>query len=215
MHDEVWVVAGGPPPDLHRLAQIPDRARIVAADSGADHVYRAGRVPDIVVGDLDSITPTTLRELRTAGVEVREHPAAKDESDLELALLVALDAHPDRIVVLAGEGGRPDHQLANLFAIASPRLAGVDVTAFMGPTTVYAIHNHRLLDVAVGAIVSLFAVAGPASGVTTQGLTFALRDATLEPLVARGLSNVCDASPVSVTVAHGVLLALCPEGPGS
>ncbi len=209
MH-EVWVVAGGPPPDVDRLEQIPDGALLVAADSGADHLDAVGRVPDVVVGDLDSITPTTLHRLRDAGVEIREHPVAKDQSDLELALQIALEVKPERIVVLAGGGGRPDHHLANLFAVASPQLADIDVIAFLGTTTVYPIHGHRVLDVDIGAIVSLFAVAGDATGVTTTGLSFALTDETLAPLVARGLSNVCETTPVTVTVTGGVVLALCP-----
>ena len=61
-------------------------------------------------------------------MEVRRFKAEKDETDLELALLAAVDMGADEIKVIAALGGRLDHTLANLSLLALPQLEGIRVT---------------------------------------------------------------------------------------
>ena len=60
------------------------------------------------------------------------------------------------------------------------------------------------------ALCTLLAVNGPATGVTTEGLEYPLRDETLEPGSSRGVSNVFASETAHVTVEDGVLLAILP-----
>ena len=101
---------------------------VVAADGGTKCALAAGVTPTHVIGDLDSLSPEQRAQLETAGTIIHAHPPAKDETDLELALLWAA-AQPDvtEIVVLGALGGRPDQELANLLLLALPQLAGRDV----------------------------------------------------------------------------------------
>ena len=62
-------------------------------------------------------------------------------------------------------------------------------------------------------MVSLFAVGGPAFGVTTYGLEYPLRHEMLTPGSSRGISNVVIDGPIMVEVADGVLLAVQSPGP--
>ena len=80
-----------------------EASAIIAADGGAAHVLQAGFRPDVIIGDLDSFPPDKRETLEAEGVRFIVHPAAKDETDLELALLHAVSAsdEPARIVELA------------------------------------------------------------------------------------------------------------------
>jgi thiamine pyrophosphokinase len=202
----VVVVAGGPAPPT--ALALPSGAKVVAADDGADVAAALGLAVDLAVGDFDSISVEGL-----AGLEaVERHPAAKDASDLELALAAALKLDPDRIIVVGGAGGRLDHLLGSLLVLAADAYAGVEVDAQLGPAAVHVVRQERLLTGLPGELISLFAVHGPASGVVTEGLVYRLAGETLEPGSSRGLSNVFAATEARVGLERGVLLAVRPTG---
>ena len=201
------VVAGGPPTPLPPL---PDADLVIAADSGLDRLISAGQEADVVIGDLDSVTQTALEAARAGGIEIIEHPADKDASDLELALDLASERGADRIIVALADGGRTDHELANLLVLGAPKRK-TPISGWWGPSRITVIRHAEQLAGAVDDVVSLFALGGTAEGVTTMGLAWKLEDATLEPGSSRGLSNRFIAPTARVTVAAGVVLAVQPE----
>ena len=79
---DVVVVASGEGPEL----TLPDAKSVVAADGGLLRARGLGLTVDVVVGDLDSVTPEALAAAEAAGARVVRHPQAKDATDLELAL---------------------------------------------------------------------------------------------------------------------------------
>ena len=89
---------------------------VICADGGARHLKRLGRLPDLLVGDMDSAAPADLQWIVDRQVPVDRHPAEKDETDAELALLAAINGcrSPGTRAGRAGAfGNRPDHVLAN------------------------------------------------------------------------------------------------------
>lgn len=208
--DTVVVFAGGPAPLARAVARAPRGATVVAADRGADHALAAGFVPDVVVGDLDSITPEGLAEAERAGARVDRHPVAKDATDLELALQTALALGPRRIVVVGGTGGRLDHLLGELLLLGVDAYAGVELDAFLDEAAVHVVRRERRLTGASGELLSLFAVHGPAHGVVTEGLVYPLRGETLVPGSSRGVSNELAAPEARVALEAGVLLVVRP-----
>lgn len=207
----VLVFAGGDAPNEVDLDRLPAADIVIAADSGADHAVRCGRTPDVIVGDLDSITDAGLATARAAGAVIEPSRPDKDESDLELALLRALRAQPDRIVVTATSGGRVDHLLANLLLVCAERFAEVDIDCYSNSTRFFVVRRSRTIDVEIGQTVTLLPMHGSAGGVSTVGLEYPLEREPLEPGSPRGLSNVAVASTVSVEVAEGVVLVIVPS----
>jgi thiamine pyrophosphokinase len=227
------------PPALHAIlvgdGDVPSRAAldaawpgwdagvglVVAADGGATKAGVVGLRPDIVVGDGDSLGAAGLAEVRAAGIPLELAAAAKDESDLELAVVAALTRGATRLTILGALGGpRFDHALANAWLLAHPALVGRAVVLLDGTCRV------RLLDAGsgpataelagrAGDLVSLFPLGTGVEGIATDGLAFPLRD---EPLVvgpARGLSNVRTGDRARVTLRTGRLLVVethPPEG---
>lgn len=202
--------AGGPPPSADALAALPREAVAIAADRGAEHALAAGMRLELAVGDFDSLAPATLEELERAGVRLERHPAAKDATDLELALEAALALGPGRILVVGGTGGRLDHLLGELSLLASKAFGDIQVDALLGDAAVAVVRGERTLAGSVGELVSLLPANGPAVGVTTEGLEYPLRGETLEPSSTRGLSNVFAAEEARISLERGVLLAVRP-----
>jgi len=202
--ETVVVVSGATALRDAAVALVPSGAPVVVADAGVDHARAAGLEITLAVGDFDSVAEPP------EGVEVERHPAEKDATDLELALDAALAFDPGRLLVLSGVGSRLDHFAVELGLIASPRLAEVEVDAVFDATTVNVVRSERRLAGRVADLVSLVPVHGPAVGVRTEGLRYALRGETLEPGSSRGTSNLFAEPEAMVSLEHGVLLAIRP-----
>jgi thiamine pyrophosphokinase len=210
----VLVFAGGDPTPAEVAADLPAEAFVIAADSGAAHARTAGRAVDVLVGDLDSIDPSLALALESQGTRVDRHPAAKDRTDLALALDAALALEPSAITVVGGHGGRLDHLVANALLLAADDYAGIAVDARMGPATVTVVRGRREIRGPVGDLVSLLPIGGPATGVTTEGLMFPLHGATLRPGTTWGVSNQLVEASGAVTVSTGVVLVVQPGALG-
>jgi thiamine pyrophosphokinase len=211
------IVTGGDRPHPGARAQLPAAAHVIAADSGLDHADALGLPVDLVIGDLDSVSKESLHDALRRGVPVEEHPATKDQTDLELALHAAMAADPDRILVVSGGGGRLDHLLAGLLALTVPRHttsgAAVAIEALVGAARVAAIRGPGHLTVVgrPGELVTLVPIGGPAEGITTQGLRYPLTGETLDPGSSRGVSNELLGATATVHVAAGTLIAIQPD----
>lgn len=207
----VVVFAGGEPPVPRTVADLAPADLVIAADSGLDHARALGVAVDVLVGDLDSVSSAGRRAAVAAGVEVVEHPSAKDETDLELALQLAASGGAGRITVVGGHGGRLDHLLANVWLLAAPSLAEVEVRALLGPALVTVVRARTVLTGRVGELVSLLPAHGPALGVRTEGLRYPLVDEALHPGSPRGVSNEFVAVEAAVALRSGTLVAVQPE----
>ncbi|HWQ24301.1 MAG TPA: thiamine diphosphokinase [Gaiellaceae bacterium] len=206
----VVVVAGGEAPAPEAALGVPLGAPVIAADGGLEHARALGLEVALVVGDLDSASPEAVAAAKAAGVRVERHPAAKDATDLELALEAALALAPARVLVLAGAGGRLDHLLSTLLLLGSPRWTDVELDAWIGAARVHVVRGERALAGEPGELVSLLALHGPAEGVVTEGLRYPLAGETLAPGSSRGVSNVFAGTQALVRVGRGVLLAVRP-----
>lgn len=212
MIETALVVAGGVPGPTPVQLDVGPEALVVAADGGVDRALALGLHVDVAIGDFDSVTPAGLAAVELAGVHPERHHAAKDATDLELALDRALAASPKRIVVVGSESGRLDHLLSSLLVLADPRYAGAAVDALLGGAHVHVIHHSRTLAGRPGELLSLLAVHGRVEGVSTRGLVYPLAGETLLPGTSRGVSNVFADAEAHVSVDSGVLLAIRPGG---
>lgn len=182
-------------------------ALIVAADGGARVARHYGRVPRTVIGDLDSLAQEELDAL--TGAQIIRHPAEKDETDLELALLWAAEQGADWLRVIGGTGGRIDQTMSNIYLLALPILEGRDVKLVAGKEAIWLARpgTTRIVG-AVGDTVSLIPLNGTVRGVRTEQMYYPLNDEDLVFGPARGVSNVMTAAESVVTVRAGVLLVV-------
>jgi len=197
---------------------------VVAADSGLDAAREAGLRPDVLVGDLDSISAAGLAWAREEGVLIETHPADKDHTDTDLALHRAVGLGGRHLILLASDGTgstghRLDHLLGTIAALGAPALAVCEsVTAFVGGTALHVVHpGHSVaLRLDPGAVFSLVAAHGPCEGVTLSGARWPLDHASLPASSTRGISNeavdsTVDVTVVAVTVVDGIVTVVVPE----
>lgn len=223
------VVADGDVPDRARLdAAWPGWDEglelVVAADGGFRRSVALGLQPDLLVGDGDSLGEREFERLAATGLAIERSPAAKDESDAELAVVAAIARGAGAVTILGALGGeRLDHALANIGLLALPQLADRPAILLDGTTRVRLLRapgpdgGSVMLDLggAVGDLVSLLPQGQGVTGVTTTGLRYPLCDEPLPVGPARGLSNVRDVADASVTLRSGDLLVIETRENGS
>lgn len=192
-------------------ARLPEDAYVIAADSGLDHAVGLGVRVDLVVGDMDSVATAVLAAAKAQGTAVERHPVAKDATDLELALDLALAREPRRITVVGGDAGRLDHLLGTVGLLGSARYGGVPVEAWLGRAFVVVVREEVTLHGRPADIVTLLPAHGHAYGVTTSGLVYPLVDEDLVAGTTRGVSNVLVGETCTVSLRHGTLLAIQPD----
>lgn len=190
------------------LGKIESDDFLVAVDGGLGHLTNLGLQPDLIIGDLDSAKEEDVRRFRNKGVEVREYPAEKDETDLELALSAAKKMEPETIWVVAALGNRLDQTLGNIFLLTRPELATENIRLVDGQREVFLIRETASITGQDGQRVSLLPLNGPATGIITEGLKYSLNNETLFPDRTRGISNLMTGIKAFISIKSGLLLCI-------
>ena len=181
---------------------------ILAADSGFRTARLFGAVPDILLGDFDSLG--SLPALPPS-VELLRVPSEKDDTDTQLAASVALSRGADSILIVGGLGGRLDHSLANLAVLEDLSRRGIPALLDSGRT-----RARFLLSGSVEIpresrfrYLSLLPADRAVRGVTVEGVKYPLSSAVLRRRCAGfSVSNEITAPAATVSVSSGSLWIL-------
>jgi thiamine pyrophosphokinase len=182
---------------------------VVAADGGAEALLAVGRPPDLVVGDMDSISKDSLALLTDLGVEQALLPTAKDETDLEAALKVVVGRGASSVTILGALGGpRLDHLVGTILLLGATWLDDVSVRVLDHWHELFLSRGEAEVRGRPGDTVSLLALTPRVERVRTEGLVYALRDESLEQGTTRGVSNELAGERATVTHGSGRLLVI-------
>lgn len=145
-------------------------------------------------------------------MEVRRFAAAKNHTDLELAIDAALEVEPSELVIVGGGGGRLDHLIGVLAALAGAAGRGANVTGYVGTDLIWLVGAEVCLDITAppGTTLSLMPLGGPATVRRAIGLRWPLSGVMLSPWEALGVSNLTESPEVSIEVSDGVVAVIAP-----
>lgn len=203
---KVVIVGAGGNVDELVLAHLRQANLIVAADGGADPLVSLDVLPQIVIGDFDSLSPKAADILSEKGCRFIRVAPEKDETDMELAVRYALEQGAKEITLLGSLGGRIDHTFANLLLLASLARKGILAKAVTPPLTVHSVAGNLTLEGKAGDLVSVFPFQGPVSGVSEQGFKYPLDNVNLDPFTVVGTSNELIFDTGHIKVKDGILL---------
>jgi len=206
----VVILCGGPAPHPKAIEYIPDGAFLMAVDSGLDHARDLGLEPNLVIGDLDSISPTGLRWAKEQNIAIKEFSKDKDKSDLELALDEAKGISKS-IFVIGSDTGRFDHAFGVIAALGSATPFFRECHALIGSSYLTFICQNGEIYSTNGTTVSVFTLGAAASGVALQGFRWELVNAYLPSGSTLGLSNELLEEVGTISVDDGVLVVVQPN----
>ena len=214
------IVTGGPLPDcaakyIKTVSGTTEERVMICCDGGADFLARHGIVPDMVVGDMDSITSEGLEFITRNNIFTEQYPVEKDWTDTEIALGKADD--DAEIILVCPLAGRIDHVIANLGLVLKMKSQGKDIKITDGITTCYPLCGEDSVVIDISSVGGPVAVSlipwnftEPVKGVTTKGLYYALNDQNIEAGSSYTFSNKPDEKTpeVSVFIRAGLMFVV-------
>lgn len=211
----VVLIAGSPEPSSVDLVRelAADAHYIIAVDRGANMLKRAQVVPDLLVGDADTISSDALMWIKDNRVPTKLFSPEKDYTDLDLSCQAAAAYGQDNnvqveLVVCCATGGKPDHALCVYGVLAHyahlcPTLIEDGFICKVLSDTGRA--SWTLVD-AVGQSFSAVALA-PHTILTEKGFAWDVDCLELPVLLDRGISNRVKSSNACITCVRGVVAA--------
>ncbi|GGK16841.1 thiamine pyrophosphokinase [Deinococcus malanensis] len=196
-----WILVGGRLTPGHTLLRLPVPDLVVAADGGARHAASLGTRVDVWVGDFDSSEGLLLDAPREV------HPAAKDETDAELAVRVTRARGARTLVFIGAFGGRFDHAAALM--LGSLRLAreGLSVSLTSGDEWAWPLlpASPVSMELPPGTTLSVLACTD-LTGLTLQGVRWPLERADVPLGSGWTVSNETTHTAVTVSLQGGAAL---------
>lgn len=202
MNRKAVILANGTPPPasiIRRLVRSADL--VVCADGGANLARRLRIRPDVVLGDMDSISPSTREFFR--GVPFLQIPD-QESTDLEKAIDLCIHRGMASVGIIGATGDRLDHTTGSLGCFKRFG-AHLELTVFDTVGTISMIRRSVTFTATKGDRISLIPLER-CTGVSTRNLAFPLRDESLQLGVREGISNEATGRRVTVSVRSGILL---------
>jgi len=210
----VVVCAGGPQEEVVSsdfLLSFND-AKFIGADIGAMYLLKRGIIPDLAVGDFDSLTIEDWQLVQERVPKIERHIPEKDETDTELALLKALAYKPTEIILTGVTGGRLDHYEANLHilyriqkmypSIEIKMINNFNCLQFLWPG------QHRIIADHYFKYLSFFAFGDVVKNVTLRNVRYETTDEIIDIGTTRFTSNEIVGEYASISFSNGICLMI-------
>ncbi len=178
---------------------------VIAADGGYSYAKSCGVMPDLLIGDFDSLPNPP------SGIDMIRLPKEKDDTDMSAAIKKGLRLGFQTFHIYGGTGGRFDHTLANIQCLAW--LAGQNAQGFLfgRDDVITAICNcNMLFPENASGTVSVFSHTDTSTGVYERGLKYPLENATLTSICPLGVSNEFLGRKSEISVENGTLIIIYP-----
>ena len=205
----VVVVSGGKPPEEQTLRNyLNEETYIISADSGSNILYKYNIVPNMMLGDFDSIDNVVFNHFKKKECKIISYPSEKNFTDTEAAIVEAFKFNPKEILLFGCTGSRLDHTLANL---------GILHKCLKNNTNAYIIDENNIISLhdkdfkikgKIGEIFSLQAFGGTVSNLSIIKAKYELNNYDLKFGDPRTVSNELLDDIALVTFKKGILILI-------
>ena len=174
---------------------------MIAVDGGYDTCRKYDIVPDLIVGDFDSVQESDMPQIAEIAKIAPDHvvvlPTEKDDTDMLAAIRIGLLEGCQEFRIYGGMGGRFEHTLGYLMD---------------DKTTAFVMQNETVwFKPEAKGFLSLFSLGEKASGVTIWNLKYEMQDGEITNSFPIGISNEFIGKRSSVTVEQGMLAVILSE----
>lgn len=199
------VISGGQPvKDSVAQFYLKDADFIVCADKGAEYALGYNVVPNIIVGDMDSIADSTLSFF--SGSKIEKSPKEKDYTDTHLAVKKAIESGADAITVICATGLRSDHSVANIRLLIYMEANGVRGLIADNENIISLCTDKMIFEGKKGTTVSLISLSDNTKGINLEGFKYPLINCDADLSWTTGISNEIISDFAKITISQGRLL---------
>ena len=184
------IVSSGEIKDYKLLKQQVNQSDyIVCADGGVNHILKINVIPNIVLGDLDSIGKKELEILKEKNIETKKFSAMKDETDTELCIDYLIGKGFKNITLMGVTGTRLDHTLANIYLLEKMYSSGITAKIIDKHNSIYYVGNSISLKKKDDNFISIIPISKEGIVISLSGFLYPLKREYLKFSSTRGVSN--------------------------
>ncbi len=181
---------------------------IICADGGANYLYKTEIVPDMIVGDLDSLDQEALKYYRDKNVLFHKFPVKKDKTDTELAVDFALREDPSEIILFGSTGTRLDHTLGNIMLLYKLLKRDIKAKIIDRNNEIYIMNEYIEISKEKNTFVSFIPLFDKCSGVTMKGFKYPADNIEFELGSTMGISNEVIEDKGVIDMKSGISLVI-------
>lgn len=203
------IVTGGNKPSKKLLnSYIKSGDLIIGADKGSEYLYDYEIMPNIILGDFDSISEEKLKKIEEKQVEIIKFPPEKDYTDTEIAIMEATKRGADTIYLFGGLGTRADHSLGNIGLLLTTKNKGARLLIVDDHNKMYLADKNMSLNGSQGEIISFHALSDVVKGFEIRGAKYNLNSYDMHLLDPRAVCNEFIDTPINIKYESGELLII-------
>ena len=157
---------------------------VICADGGYLHAEKLGIIPDLWLGDGDSLKNKSMK-----AKAVLTFPEKKDYTDTDLAVMEALKQGAEEILIFGALGGRIDHEFSH-FCLLKKILDSGAKGKLINEKNEITMENKNFEVLPDGKkYISFFPFGGNVEGFSVKGLCYEAENMTLECDKVQASSN--------------------------
>ena len=179
---------------------------ILAADGGTNHCIKAGILPDLIIGDLDSISDSTLRISKENNIPIEKFPVKKDSTDTELSIDYLIKKGYKEISLIGVIGSRMDHSLGNILLLNKLNDSGVKGKIMDDNNTIYLVDDELELPREGDSYLSIVPITNTGINVSLKGFEYELEFRDVEFASTFCISNKIIEEKARITIHEGKAL---------
>lgn len=203
------IVSGGMAPSKEiLLKELKTSEIVICADSGANHLFKYNIIPNVLIGDFDSISAEVLETFRNEGCIIETFPPEKDFTDTEIAIDYAIRKGYTIITLLGATGSRLDHVYGNIALLKKYAEKDYKIKILDDNNEIMYSRENLILYGESGNLFSLYAYGSQVEGLNVKGAKYELENYTLPIESSLGTSNEFIENEVKVTFKKGGLLIM-------
>ena len=191
------------------IREVKEDRFIICIDGGTNYAYQSGIIPDLIIGDMDSVDNKVLEYYKTLDIPSRLYPRNKDKTDFHLAIEEIERAGIRDVSIYGIVGTRIDHTLSAFGIIRryvrERRLDLVKISIGVKADG-YVFRDSIEIEGEISEIISIIPLTDKVSGVTTYNLKYPLKEAEIYWENSLTISNEIEKSPCRIEVSDGVIL---------
>jgi thiamine pyrophosphokinase len=200
------ILANGKPPkkSIITFFQKIGYSKLICADGGSNSALKMKLVPDLIIGDLDSISSLARKEFKNISKIIRLK--RQNDTDVEKCLKYAIKNNFDEALLVGATGNRLDHTFCNL-GIVLKFFHQIEISLIAEDSFLKAYTNNVELKTHPGETISLYGIS-PKTKITSTRLKYELQNVSLPFGKRESTSNIAKKNSVKLKVIDGVIFVL-------
>lgn len=181
---------------------------IICADGGARHLYKYNIVPDMIVGDLDSLNEEYVGYYEKLDVIFHKFPSEKDYTDTELAVEYGIERGATELILLGSTGTRLDHTLANIMLLYKLLNRSIKAKIIDDNNEIFIVNNDIKIKKEENTYVSFLPIFQDCRGVSMSGFKYITDGVDFELGSTMGISNEVADGNGTIEIKQGISLVI-------